>query len=151
VCSGLMSGEEGSKRRGRSKVKVIYKPVKEVVILEYFQFSRNALDQMFARLIHSGLPVMAQWAEGLIFIYFPLAPETDELMENYLKGRVFWSSVHFALMPKYSPSIKVGGLEIPVLDVSGHPVLAEVARWLKKHAKPDVKTEAGIIRGNEIS
>jgi len=141
-----MDSEEGSKKK--SRVRVIYKPAKEIVILDYFQFSRDALDQMFARLIHSGLPVMAQWAEGLIFIYFPLAPDTDELMENYLKGRVFWSSVSFALMPKYSPSIRVGGLEIPVLDVSGHPVLVEVARWLKKHAKPEVKTETGIVRGD---
>lgn len=143
-----MSGERGSKRR---RVKVIYKPVKEVVILDYFQFSRDALDQMFARLIHSGLPVTAYWAEGLIFTYFPVAPETDDLMENYLEGRVFWSSVNFTLAPKYSPSIKIGGLEIPVLDVSNHPVLSEVARWLKRHARPDVKTETGIIRGDQTA
>lgn len=142
-----MGGEESSRRRG--KVKIIYRPAKEIVILDFFQFSRDALDQMFARLIHSGLPVMAQWAEGLIFVYFPLAPDTEELMENYLKGRIFWSSVNFALMPKYSPSIRVGGLEIPVLDVSGHPVLVEVARWLKKHAKSEVKTETGIVRGDQ--
>ncbi|MEM0010067.1 MAG: hypothetical protein QXW39_05440 [Candidatus Bathyarchaeia archaeon] len=142
----LVGDEETSKRR--SKVRVIYRPAKEIVILDYFQFSRDALDQMFARLIHSGMPIMAHWAEGLIFIYFPLVPETDELMENYLRGRIFWSSVNFALMPKYSPSIRVGGLEIPVLDVSNHPILAEVARWLKKRAKPDVKTEVGIIRGD---
>lgn len=144
-----MSDEDASKRRG--KIRVIYKPAKEIVILDYFQFSKDALDQMFARLIHSGMPIMAHWAEGLIFIYFPLAPETDELMENYLRGRIFWGSVNFALMPKYSPSIKVGGLEIPVLDVSNHPVLAEVARWLKKRAKPDVKTESGIIRGDLLN
>lgn len=142
----LVGDEETSKRK--SKVRVIYRPAKEIVILDYFQFSRDALDQMFARLIHSGMPIMAHWAEGLIFIYFPLVPETDELMENYLRGRIFWSSVNFALMPKYSPSIRVGGLEIPVLDVSNHPILAEVARWLKKRAKPDVKTEVGIIRGD---
>lgn len=141
-----MNDEETSRKR--SGVRVIYKPVREIVILDYFQFSRDALDQMFARLIHSGMPIIAHWAEGLIFIYFPLAPETDELMENYLRGRIFWSSVNFALMPKYSPSIKVGGLEIPVLDVSNHPVLAEVARWLKKRARPEVKTEPGIIRGD---
>ncbi|MBS7624828.1 MAG: hypothetical protein QXS10_06450 [Candidatus Bathyarchaeia archaeon] len=143
-----MSGEQTSRR---GKVKIIYRPAKEIVILDYFQFSRDALDQMFARLIHSGMPVIAQWAEGLIFIYFPLTPDTNELMENYLRGRVFWSSVNFALMPKYSPSIKVGGLEIPVLDVSDHPILAEVARWLKKHARPDVKSQTGIIRGDQIT
>jgi len=137
-----MSGGGCSKRRGR--VKILYRPAKEIVILDFFQFSKDALDQMFARLIHSGMPVMAQWADGVVFIYFPIAPETDELMENYLKGRIFWNSVNFALMPKYSPSIKVGGLEIPVLNVSNHPILAEVAKWLKTQAKPEVKTEASI-------
>ncbi len=142
-----MSGEEGSKRR--SKVKIIYRPAKEIVILDFFQFSKDALDQMFARLIQSGMPVMAQWADGVIFIHFPIAPETDDLMENYLKGRIFWNSVNFALMPKYSPSIKVGGLEIPVLNVSNHPILTEVAKWLRKQAKPEVKTETSIIRGDQ--
>jgi hypothetical protein len=117
------------------KVKIFYKPAKEVVILDYFQFSKEKLNQMFARIIHAGLPVMAQWAEGVLFLYFPLVPDTNDLMENYLKGRIFWSSVSFALMPNYAPSVKVSGLEIPVMDVSDHPILQETAKWLREHAK----------------
>ncbi len=120
--------------RKEDKVKIVYKPPKEIVILDYFQFSKERLNQMFARLIHTGLPVMAQWAEGVLFLYFPLVPETNDLMENYLRGTVFWSSVTFALMPNYSTSIKVTGLEIPVIDVSDHPVLRETAKWLREHA-----------------
>ncbi|RJS76932.1 hypothetical protein CW712_00185 [Candidatus Bathyarchaeota archaeon] len=124
------------KRKRDSHVKIIYKPAKEIVILDYFQFSKERLNQMFARVIHAGLPAMAQWAEGVLFIHSPLIPDTNDLMENYLKGRIFWSSVSFVLMPKYTPSIKVSGLEIPVVDVSEHPVLRETARWLKEQAKP---------------
>jgi len=120
-----------------NKMKIIYKPAKEIVILDYFQFSKDTLGQMFARILQSGLPVMAQWAEGVIFVYFPLVPDTNDLMESYLRGRLFWSSVNFALMPKYAPSIKVSGLEIPVLDVSEHPILRETAKWLKEHAKKE--------------
>jgi len=116
-------------------VKILYTPAKEIVILDYFQFSMEKLNQMFARIVQSGLPVMAQWAEGVLFVHFPLVPDTNDLMENYLKGRIYWSSVNFALMPKYASSIKVTGLEIPVVDVSGHPVLREVAKWLREHAK----------------
>jgi len=128
----------GSRRRKKEKekVEIVYKPAKQIVILDYFQFSKDALAQMFARTIHSGLPVMAQWAEGVLFIYFPLTPDTNDLMDSYLKGKIFWSSVNFALMPKYAPSIKVAGLEIPVINVSDHPILREAARWLKEHAKP---------------
>jgi hypothetical protein len=124
-----------SKVVGENKIKIIYKPAKEIVILDYFQFSMEKLNQMFARIIQSGLPVSAQWAEGVLFIYFPLVPDTNELMENYLKGRIYWSSVSFALMPKYTSSIKVGGIEVPVIDVSEHPVLSETTKWLKEQAK----------------
>ena len=132
--------KKGNSENLRNKVKIIYKPAKEIVILDYFQFSKDTLNQMFARLVQSGLPVTAQWAEGVIFVHFPLLPDTNDLMENYLRGRVFWGSINFALMPKYAASIKVGGFEIPVLDVSEHNVLREIAKWLKKHAKTD---EAG--------
>jgi hypothetical protein len=125
-----------SKVVGENKIKIIYKPAKEIVILDYFQFSMEKLNQMFARIIQSGLPISAQWAEGVLFIYFPLVPDTNELMENYLKGRIYWSSVSFALMPKYTSSIKVGGIEVPVIDVSEHPVLNETAKWLKEQVKP---------------
>jgi hypothetical protein len=122
-----------------NKIKIIYKPAKEIVILDYFQFSIEKLDQMFARLIQSGIPISAQWAEGVIFLYFPLVPDTNDLMENYLKGRIYWSSVSFALMPKYATSIKLSGLEVPVIDVSEHPILKETAKWLKEQAKPHEK------------
>jgi len=120
---------------GKNRIKIIYHPPKEIVILDYFQFSKDNLNQMFARVIHSGLPVVAYWAEGVLFIYFPLTPDTNDLMDNYLRGRIYWSSVHFALMPKYSPSIKVSGLEIPVVDVSAHPVMRETAKWLREQAE----------------
>jgi hypothetical protein len=118
------------------KVKIVYKPAKEIVILDYFQFSIEKLDQMFSRLLQSGVPFSVQWAEGVIFLYFPLIPDTDELMGQYLKGRIYWSSASFALMPKYSTSVKLSGLEVPVIDVSEHPVLREAAKWLKGQAKP---------------
>jgi Tfp pilus assembly PilM family ATPase len=60
-------------------------------------------------------------------------------MEHYLKGRIYWSSVSFALMPKYATSIKLSGFEVPVIDVSEHPVLKETAKWLKEQAKPHEK------------
>ncbi len=119
----------------KNSVKIVYKPAKRVVILDYFQFSKDALAQMFARLIHSGQPVMAEWAEGVLFVHFPRTPDTNDAMESYRKGEIIWRSVNFALMPKYSPFIKVAGLEIPVIDVSHHPVLSEAAKWLKAHSR----------------
>jgi len=124
--------KSGGEKEG---VKIIYHPAKEIVILDYFEFSMDTLAQMFARIIQSGLPLFAYWAADVLFVYLPLSPDTNDLMENYLKGRIFLSSVNFALMPKYTPSIKVTGLEIPVLNVFQHPILSEVAKWLKLQAE----------------
>ncbi len=130
----------GSRTRENEEesVRILYKPAKQIVILDYFQFSKDTLAQMFARIIQSGLPIMGQWAEGVLFVHFPLTPDTNDLMENYLKGKIFWGSVNFALMPDYAPSIKVAGLEVPVVDVSKHPILREAAVWLKKHARQEL-------------
>ncbi len=119
------------------KVEIIYKPAKQIVILDYYQFSKDTLAQMFARIIQSGLPIMAQWAEGVLFVHFPLTPDTNDLMENYIEGKIFWGSVNFALMPEYASSIKVAGFEVPVTDVSKHPILREVAIWLRMHARQE--------------
>jgi len=128
----------------RDKIKITYRPPKEIVILDYFQFSKENLSQMFAKLIHSGLPVVAYWAEGVLFIHFPLMPDTNDLMEKYLDGKIYWSSVSFALMPKYASSIKVSGLEIPVVNVSEHPVMRETAKWLREQAKRKEEIKAAV-------
>ncbi|MCW4020943.1 MAG: hypothetical protein NWF14_06925 [Candidatus Bathyarchaeota archaeon] len=38
-------------------------------------------------------------------------------------------------MPNYAPSIKVSGLEIPIIDVSESPVLRDTAKWLRGQAE----------------
>ena len=123
-----MEGQKRRKSDEEDRVEITYRPAKQIVILDYFQFSKESLIQMFAKIVHSGLPVMAQWAEGVLFVYSALPSDTNELMENYLERKIFWSSANFALMAKYSPSIKVAGLEVPVIDVSDHRILREAAR-----------------------
>jgi len=135
---------EETEMQKREKIRIVYQPPREIVVLDYFQFSKENLSQMFAKNIHSGLPVVAYWAEGVLFVYFPLIPDTNDLMENYLKGRIYWSSVNFTLMPKYSSSIKVSGLEIPVVNVSEHEVMREVAKWLRKQAEKRDKLKNSV-------
>ena len=52
-------------------------------------------------------------------------------MNEFLEGRVYWTDVIFALMPEYRSTIKVGTLDIPVIDVSPNPALREAAKWMK--------------------
>jgi len=95
-----MAAEKQEIPEDENRIEIVYKPAKQIVILDYCQFSKNSLTQMFAKMIHSGLPVIAQWADGVLFIHSLLPPDTNDLMERYLEGMIFWSSVNFALMPE---------------------------------------------------
>jgi len=38
-------------------------------------------------------------------------------------------------MPEYKPTIRVGTLDIPLIDVSPNPLLRDAARWMKQQGK----------------
>ena len=68
------------------------------------------------------------------FLYFPLTASTTvvarELLEN---GKVYWTFVGYALMPKYAQTIETKEkMIVPVVDISADPTLRTVAHWLKE-------------------
>lgn len=91
----------------------------------------EALARTIATIIRVGQPLVLKWAEGVTFSYSLLPPSTDSLMKEFLEGHIYWTEVIFALMPEYKPTIKVGTLDIPVIDVSPNPILREAAEWMK--------------------
>lgn len=114
-------------------VDIVSSPPKQLVILECTRYaSLDALAKVVAVVISAGESVVLKWAEGVAFMYTSLQPTTDELVSELLKGRVYWSEVYYAEMPEYKQSIRVGALDVPVLDMSPNPLLKEAARWLKK-------------------
>ncbi len=122
-----------SEDNAKGKIRIIYKPVKEIVILDYFQFSKITLDQMFARLIHAGLPITAQWAEGVVFLYFPLPASTETTAKLLVeRGRVYWTFLGYSFMPKYQAVIETKEkMIVPVVDMTSNALIKEVALWLK--------------------
>ena len=113
-------------------VEIVCSPPKQLVILECTQYpSMEALARTIATIIRVGHPLVLRWAEGVTFSYSLLPPSTDNLMKEFLEGRIYWTDVVFALMPEYKPTIKVGTLDIPVIDVSPNPILREAAEWMK--------------------
>jgi len=113
-------------------VEIVCSPPKQLVILECTQYpSMEALARTIATIIRVGHPLVLRWAEGVTFSYSLLPPSTDNLMKEFLEGRIYWTDVVFALMPEYKPIIKVGTLDIPVIDVSPNPILREAAEWMK--------------------
>jgi len=114
---------------------IVCRHPKELVILECTRYpSLEALSKVVAVIISAGESVILKWAEGVVFSYSPVSPSTDFLLDEYVKGRLFWSDVVYAFMPEYRQAIRVGTLDIPVIDVSPNPLLSEAARWMKKQA-----------------
>ena len=118
----------------KPEVAVTYSPFKEIIIMEKTFF--NTPDEMarFTSVIAGGKLAGLYWVEGVVFLYFPLPASTavvaKELLEN---GKVYWTFVGYALMPKYAPIIETKEkMIVPVVDISSDPVLRKVAQWLKE-------------------
>lgn len=117
-------------------MKIIYEPIEELVIKEYVKFEKlDDLLYSFAQLRAAGQPVSLNWAEGTIFLHSALPLTTDKLVEQFLRGRLYFAGVSFALMDKYQPSVVYkspqGEIPIPVMNLSSNKTLCEVAKWLK--------------------
>lgn len=121
-------------------MKIRYEPFEEIVIKEYTKFEKpDDLIYAFAQLRALGQPVSLNWAEGVVFVHGVLPPEADQVVDQYLKGRVYFVTINFALMDKYQNSVvhksPQGDIAVPVLNVSSNGALCEVAKWLKTQPK----------------
>ena len=118
----------------KTEVAVTYSPFKQIVIMEKTFF--NTPDEMarFTSVIAGGKLAGLYWVEGVVFLYFPL-PATTALVAKALleDGKVYWTFLGYALMPKYMPVIETKEkMIVPVVDISSDPTLRKVAQWLKE-------------------
>jgi hypothetical protein len=118
----------------KNEVAITYSPFKEIVILEKTRFNTPEEIARFTSVIAGGKLAGLYWVDGVVFLYFPLPASTTvvakELLEN---GRVYWTFVGYALMPKYAQVIETKEkMIVPVVDISSDPILRKVAQWLKE-------------------
>jgi len=115
-------------------IKITYEPFKEVVIKEYTRFENiEDLIYIFAQLRAAGAPAVLNWASGLVFVYTPQPPETDQLIEEFLKGKIYWVNVSFAEMLQYKPLLETKErIQVPVINASSNVILRQVTEWLKQ-------------------
>jgi hypothetical protein len=107
---------------------------KEIVILEHTRF--NSVDDLarFASIAVGGKTTGVYWANGVVFIYYPLPTSTEIAAKALIEERkVYWAFVSYALMPKYQPIIETKErIMVPVIDMSTSNLFQKVADWLKK-------------------
>jgi hypothetical protein len=116
-------------------VKVTFKNIKEIVIHEAIQHELK--DFIKIRITGLKKETIAQplvWAEGVVFSRNTYPP-TEEVVKDGLEGLVHFSSVEWALLPKYRRYLKFRGAAIPVINVSANPNLRDVAKALKPKRK----------------
>jgi hypothetical protein len=113
---------------------VKYEPFKEVVVMEKNVFPTPDDIARFASIIAGGKAAGLYWAEGVIFLYFPLPASTEATAKMLIEhGRVYWSFLGYSLMPKYQSIIETREkMIVPVVDMSTNKLMKKVATWLKE-------------------
>ncbi len=132
--STLQISLEGDECMSKSDVSIKYEPFKEIVIMEQTRFPTPDDMARFTSVIAGGKLAGLYWAEGVVFLYFPLPPSNAAVARMLIEsGKVFWTFVGYALMPKYETTIETKErMIVPVIDISANDMLRKVAQWLKE-------------------
>ena len=115
-------------------INVKFESFKEIVVMQRNLFPSPDDMARFASVIAGGKMTGLYWAEGVVFLYFPLPAQTEIAARALIEERrVYWTFVGYSLMPEYKGIIETKEkLMIPVLDMSSNPMFKIVANWLKK-------------------
>jgi hypothetical protein len=119
---------------GEIEVNIKYEPFKEIVVMECTLFSTPDDIARFTSVIAGGKLAGLYWAEGVVFLYFPLPASTETAAKDLIENkRVYWTFVGYSLMPKYQVTIETKEkMIVPVIDMSSNPIFRRVASWLKE-------------------
>ena len=115
-------------------VAVKYEPFKEVVVMEKDFFATPDEIARFASIIAGGKAAGLYWADGVVFLYFPLPASTETTSKILVEhGRVYWTFLGYSFMPKHQPVIETREkMIVPVMDMSSNKLMSKVAAWLKE-------------------
>lgn len=115
-------------------VVVTYEPFKEVVVMDRDYFATPEEIARFAPIIAGGKTAGLYWAEGVVFLYFPLPASTETTAKLLVeKGRVYWTFLGYSYMPKYQLVIETREkMIVPVVDMASNALFKKVVTWLKE-------------------
>jgi hypothetical protein len=107
---------------------------KEIIIMEQTRFKTVDDLARFANIAVGGKTTGVYWANGVVFIYYPLPTSTEAAAKALIEERkVYWAFVSYALMPQYRSIIETKErIMVPVIDMSTSKLFQKVAQWLKE-------------------
>jgi len=107
---------------------------KEIIVMEQTHFKTVDDLARFASIAVGGKTTGVYWANGVVFIYYPLPTSTEIAAKALIEEKkVYWAFVSYALMPKYMPIIETKErIVVPVIDMSTSKLFRKVGQWLKE-------------------
>lgn len=128
---------------GQSDVDIRYEAFKEIVVMQRSYFPSPDDMARFASVVAGGKTTGLYWAEGIVFLYFPLPAQTETAAKALVDNRrVYWTFLGYSLMPEYQKIIETKEkLMIPVINMSSNPMFRKVANWLKNKNKSGCEGE----------
>jgi hypothetical protein len=115
-------------------LQIKHQPFQEIVIMEMTRFNTPDDLARFTSVIAGGKLAGLYWSQGVVFLYFPLPPSNTIVAKSLIEnGKVYWTYVGFALMPRYELTIETKEkMIVPVIDISNNRLLTSVTKWLKE-------------------
>ena len=111
-----------------------FEPWNTVVIHEIVRYDIQALVQLHGLGVQAGqIGRPINWANGIAFTHQTMPP-TDEVVKEQIQGKIHWSYLAFAFLPKHQKAfvIQEGNVTIPVIDVGGSALFREMTEWIKQ-------------------
>jgi len=107
---------------------------KEIIVMEQTRFKTVDDLARFTSIAVGGKTTGVYWANGVVFIYYPLPTSTEIAAKALIEEKkVYWAFVSYALMPQYRPIIETKErIMVPVIDMSTSNMFSKVAQWLKE-------------------
>lgn len=118
-------------------VRITFEPTNEIVIHDIVAVEIE--DLLRERVTPAGtMPLY--WCNGVLFSFSSL-PLTEEVVKDYMRGKLHWLEVHYAKMPQYKPVLQLNedeyktALNVRIIDTSKSPVHSELTKWIKSSVK----------------
>jgi hypothetical protein len=118
-------------------VKITFSPATELVVHDIAYIE---LDDLLRERVTPAGTIPLYWCNGIVFSFTSL-PLTDEVVRDYMHGRLHWLEVHFSAMPKYTEILKLNeeeykaAMSVRIIDTSKSGLHNELTRWLKDELK----------------
>ncbi|VVB76643.1 Uncharacterised protein [uncultured archaeon] len=122
-------------------IKITFSPATELVVHEVVSMTKD--DLLLERITPAGnMPLY--WCNGVLFSFSSI-PMTDEIVKEYMKGKIHWLEVHFTSMERYVPVITFESAEykatmnVRVIDTSASLLHSEFIKWLGENVNANAK------------